>query len=129
MTKLNRVSEIVLILSGGIAGLVAAGMLFVQNTSATWFWMLEILLIGYTVNLLFIFVMTMFAIKTTDPYQTARLSGMAQAGGYFISALGPTLYGIAFSSNPTGMIQNLVYIGLVMLGTIMAILIVRIKDV
>lgn len=129
LTKLNRVSEIVLILSGGIAGLVAAGMLFVQNTSATWFWMLEILLIGYTVNLLFIFVMTMFAIKTTDPYQTARLSGMAQAGGYFISALGPTLYGIAFSSNPTGMIQNLVYIGLVMLGTIMAILIVRIKDV
>lgn len=129
LTKLDQKGEIVLMSSAGLLGLIAAGMLFWQNTSAIWFWMVEILLIGYAVNLFFIFVMTMFAIKTSNPYQTARLSGMAQAGGYLIAALGPIIYGMAFTANPTGIIQNVFYVGLVILATIMSIIIVKIKKI
>jgi CP family cyanate transporter-like MFS transporter len=129
LMRASRLGQQGMILSAGLAGLIASGMLFVQDTSATWFWLVESILLGYAVNMIFIFVMTMFAIKTASPYQTARLSGMAQAGGYFIAALGPSLYGIAFASHPTGIIQNFAYVGAVLIATIGALVITRIEKV
>lgn len=118
-----------LIWSAGLCGLIAAGMLFVQNTSSVVFWMTESLLIGYAIGVFFIFDMTMFAVKTDNPYATAKLSGMAQAGGYLMSAFGPSLYGLAFATNPTGNLQNSVYLGLVLIALVSSLLIVRIEKV
>jgi MFS transporter, CP family, cyanate transporter len=36
-------------------------------------------------------------LKTSSPSQTAQISGMVQSGGYLIAALGPALFGYAFS--------------------------------
>ncbi|KRL76561.1 hypothetical protein [Secundilactobacillus paracollinoides] len=69
--------------------------------------------------------MTMFALKTRNPYETAKLSGMAQAGGYCISAFGPTLYGLVFAANPVGQLQNVCYVVLILVMVVTCTLIVR----
>ncbi|MCG4288227.1 MFS transporter, partial [Lactobacillaceae bacterium KNUT 0156] len=74
-----------------------------------------------------LYTMTMFAAKTDSPVETARLSGMAQAGGYFMSAFGPMLYGMAFTANPAGEIQNIVYLILVVLMIAAALLMAATK--
>lgn len=71
----------------------------------------------------------MFASKTHSPVQTARLSGMAQAGGYLLSAFGPVLYGHAFEINPAGKMQNIVYLILVVLMIVSAVMIAHTKNV
>lgn len=129
LTRVSRQTQVGLILSAGVVGLGAAGMLFVQNTAATWFWLIEALLIGYSVNLFFVFVMTMFAMKTASPYQTAQLSGMSQAGGYLIAALGPVLYGMAFSANPVGSAQNVVYLAIVLVATVAGLAVVKMDQI
>lgn len=129
LVGLQKKGQLVTILSAGVAGTAAAGMLFFQNTASILFWTIESFLIGYAICIFFIFDMTMFAIKTKDPYKTAKLSGMAQAGGYLISAFGPSLYGIAFANNSNGMIQNIVYIGLVLMSMIAGFAIVSIKEI
>jgi Cyanate permease len=73
--------------------------------------------------------MTMFAVKTNSPYETARLSGMAQSGGYLMSAFGPSLYGMAFAANPVGNIQNVVYVVLVMLMLISCVLVIKTEKI
>lgn len=118
-----------LIWSAGLCGIIAAGMLFIKNTSSITFWMTESLLIGYAIGVFFIFDMTMFAVKTDNPYATAKLSGMAQAGGYLMSAFGPSLYGVAFAANPTGNLQNSVYLALVLIALVSSLIIVRIKQI
>ncbi|WP_137596888.1 MFS transporter [Paucilactobacillus kaifaensis] len=125
----KRRGKKILIWSAGLCGMAAAGMLFVQNTSSVTFWMPESLLIGYAIGVFFIFDMTMFAVKTDNPYATAKLSGMAQAGGYLMSAFGPSLYGVAFAANPTGNLQNSVYMVLVLLALVSSLVIVQIEKV
>lgn len=107
-TRLRR-----LIAGAGICGIVAGSMLFFQNTASFSFWLLENLLVGIAVSFFFIYTTTMFGLKTAKPLITARLSGMAQAGGYFMAALGPSLYGWAYHLDPTGPPQNIVYIILI----------------
>lgn len=129
LVVLNKKGKNILIGSASISGVIAAAMLFVQNTSAVAFWMTESLLGGFAISVFFIFTMTMFAVKTDDPYATAKLSGMAQAGGYLMSAFGPSLYGLAFAANPTGNLQNSVYLALVLVAFISSLMIVRIEKV
>lgn len=129
LVTLKQRGKSLLIWSAGLCGAIAAGMLFVQQTSAVSFWMTESLLIGYAIGVFFIFDMTMFAVKTDNPYATAKLSGMAQAGGYLMSAFGPSLYGLAFAANPTGNLQNGVYLALVVIALVSSLIIVRIEKV
>lgn len=129
LVKWGRLGKLFLVGSAGVAGLIASGMLFFQNTSSTIFWMIESLLLGYAIGLFFMFVVTMFAIKTSNPYRTAQLSGMAQAGGYFIAALGPVTYGWAFGLNPTGNLQNVAFVVAITLATIMGVIIVKTKKI
>lgn len=68
---------------------------------------------GYVTSFFFLYVMTMFAQKTDNHVQTAALAGMAQAGGYLLASTGPIVYGLAFSLNPEGMVQNWVYFGMI----------------
>jgi CP family cyanate transporter-like MFS transporter len=105
----------ILTVIAGACGIVAALMLFHQNTQQLWFWILESSLIGLHIGFFFMEVLTMFGLKTSTPQITARLSGMAQAGGYCLAAVGPTLYGWAFAANPLGQWQNVAYLALVLM--------------
>ena len=127
-TATNRVL-IVLTIGAGMSGLTASCMLFWQNTSSMLFWMLESFLLGIAIGFFFMTAMTMFAVKTNSPYETARLSGMAQSGGYLMSAFGPSLYGMAFAANPVGNIQNVVYVVLVMLMLISCVLVIKTEKI
>ncbi|RRG17793.1 MFS transporter [Weissella viridescens] len=109
----------------GLIGLLTAVMLFNQNTSAVGFWLALALMIGSITAFFFLIAMTMFAAKTTTPFQTATVSGMAQSGGYFISAFGPTLYGQAFQANPAGSVQNIVYTVIVVLLVSVTLLVIK----
>lgn len=129
LTQLGSTGIRVLILLAGGCGVAAGGMLFFQNTAAVTFWLAEGILVGAATCFFFIYSMTMFGLKTNDPMMTAKLSGMAQAGGYFVAALGPSLYGIAYRFNPVGTPQNIVYIFMIVLATAAALIIQRIKRV
>ncbi|WP_420855808.1 hypothetical protein [Weissella diestrammenae] len=108
-----------LILGTGGVGLIGAVMLFFQNTSSIVFWSIESIIIGIVTGFFFMSLMTLFALKTNDPMASASLAGMAQTGGYLIGALGPVLYGMAFAAKPTGVLQNVIYVGVILMITIM----------
>lgn len=116
-------------LGAGMVALLSVVMLFHTQTKSVVFWGIVTILIGASTAFFFLFSLTMFASKTQSPVQTARLSGMAQAGGYFISAFGPILYGHAFDANPAGKIQNIVYLILVLLMIVSAVMIAHKKNV
>lgn len=122
----ERLLVLLTLIAGG-CGLIAGGMLFWQNTASVVFWTLESLLLGIAIGFFFMTAMTMFAMKTGSPYETAKLSGMAQAGGYLMSAFGPSLYGVAFAAHPTGVLQNIVYVVLVAMMLLACLQVVRTK--
>lgn len=111
-----------------IIGLIAAIMMFFQNDKFS-FWLLEAFLVGIFIGFFFIFNLTMFAVKTQTASQTAALSGMAQAGGYLLAALGPVLYGLAYGINPLGEVQNIFFIATVLLTGFATFLIIKTKHV
>ncbi|MDT6981581.1 MFS transporter [Levilactobacillus zymae] len=129
LTALGPAGVKTLIAIPGSCGIIAGLMLFFQNTASFGFWLTENILVGIAISFFFIYTTTMFGLKTADPLTTARLSGMAQAGGYFMAALGPSLYGWAFRVNPTGLPQNLVYVGLIVVAILGALGIQRLNKV
>lgn len=112
---------VTVILIAGILALVGCGLLFYQGTSSFAYWITTGLLVGFTPAFFFLYCMTMFAHKTDTPVETANLSGMAQAGGYFISAFGPVLYGHAFTINPTGNLQNVLFLIMIIIMVVASI--------
>jgi CP family cyanate transporter-like MFS transporter len=76
-----------------VAGLCAAGgllgILFAPTTAA----LLWILLLGLGQGAAFPLGLTLVVLRTDEPAVTARLSAMAQSGGYLLAALGPFLVG------------------------------------
>lgn len=128
LTRLSKRKMLALVIVMMVIGLTAAGMMFFQTDNFS-FWILEALMAGLVIGFFFIFTMTMFAVKTQSPYQTASLSGMAQAGGYFIAAMGPSLYGIAYGINPLGNIQNICFVSAILIAGIATIFIVKMDHV
>lgn len=80
-----------------ICGILAMVLLLMGNSRSFWFWSAVNVLWGASVGALFPYMLTAFSLKTTNPTQTARLSGMAQTGGYLLAALGPALCGYGYS--------------------------------
>lgn len=76
-------------------GIIGTGMLLFQSSSFV-YWLLVNVLIGIAVSALFPYLLVAFSMKSHTPSQTAQLSGMVQAGGYFLAAFGPTLFGYSF---------------------------------
>jgi CP family cyanate transporter-like MFS transporter len=75
------------------AGLCAAGGLLgilLAPTTASLLW---ILLLGLGQGAAFPLGLTLVVLRTAEPAVTARLSAMAQSGGYLLAALGPFLVG------------------------------------
>lgn len=129
LTVLSKRTLTRLTIAAGVLGLIASSMLFWQHTSSMVFWLLEGALVGVAIGFFFMTTMTMFAVKTDSPYETAQLSGMAQAGGYCLSAFGPSLYGIAFASNPAGNMQNVVYVAIVVMMLVACLRVVNIDKI
>ena len=77
------------------AGLIGIAMMLHQ-TDNFFYWLAINLLIGVSVSALFPYLMVTFSLKTSNPEQTAQLSGLAQTGGYVLAALGPALFGLSF---------------------------------
>jgi MFS transporter, CP family, cyanate transporter len=75
------------------AGLCAAGGLLGILTAPTAAPLLWILLLGLGQGAAFPLGLTLVVLRTAEPAVTARLSAMAQSGGYLLAALGPFLVG------------------------------------
>ena len=78
-----------------LAGFLGIAMLLVP-VNHFFYWLLVHLLIGTACSGLFPYLMVCFSLKTSSPEKTAQLSGLAQTGGYILSAFGPTLFGYSF---------------------------------
>ena len=78
-----------------LAGFLGVAMLLVP-VNHFFYWLLVHLLIGTACSGLFPYLMVCFSLKTSSPEKTAQLSGLAQTGGYILSAFGPTLFGYSF---------------------------------
>lgn len=61
------------------------------------YWLAVNLMIGASAAVLFPYLMTTLSLKTSSAKETAALSGMTQSGGYLLAALGPALFGYAYS--------------------------------
>ncbi|WP_412989494.1 CynX/NimT family MFS transporter [Pediococcus siamensis] len=71
---------------GGILGLL-------MPIHAIWWGTLMNLLIGFGSGAAFNLAVVFFTNKTTNGFETADLSGMAQSAGYLLAAVGPVLFG------------------------------------
>ena len=78
-----------------IAGMIGISMLLYPSNNFL-YWLAAHLLIGTACSALFPYLMVCFSLKTSSPEKTAQLSGLAQTGGYILSAFGPTLFGYSF---------------------------------
>lgn len=54
---------------------------------------IAVMMIGMASGSAFSLCMMFFSLRTSDGYQAAEMSGMAQSFGYLLAAIGPTLFG------------------------------------
>ena len=93
--RLKASQHLVMISLVSAAGLIGIAMLLIRTDSFA-YWLVLNLLIGMSVSALFPYLMVTFSLKTSRPAQTAQLSALAQAGGYILASLGPSLFGYSF---------------------------------
>lgn len=77
--------------SGGIFGML------LPNASAGYYFFLG-LIAGFASSAAFNLVIVFFTKKTTNPIQTAEISGMSQSIGYLLAAVGPIVFGMIRST-------------------------------
>ncbi|WP_334352312.1 MFS transporter [Companilactobacillus sp. HBUAS56257] len=83
------------------------------------------ILTGFGSGLAFNMAVIFFTEKTTNPYQTAEVSGMAQSAGYLLAAVGPTLFGIIQTQTNSWNLIIIILIALSILLTTSGIFIAR----
>jgi CP family cyanate transporter-like MFS transporter len=76
-----------------IIGYVVGPLLFLLNIQSTWLLVVIAFLTGFGAGLAFNEAIYFFTNKTTNPFQTAEVSGMAQSAGYLLAAFGPVIFG------------------------------------
>ncbi|TGD23536.1 MFS transporter [Companilactobacillus suantsaicola] len=74
------------------------------------------ILTGFGSGLAFNMAVIFFTEKTTNPYQTAEVSGMAQSAGYLLAAVGPTLFGLIQTKTNS---WNLIIVILIVLSVLL----------
>ncbi|WP_338215538.1 CynX/NimT family MFS transporter [Companilactobacillus muriivasis] len=99
-------------------GYVIAPLGYLISTSNAVFLTIITIVTGFGSGLAFNMAIVFFTEKTTNPYQTAEVSGMAQSAGYLLAAIGPVLFG--FIENSVGS-WNVIILILVVLSTLLAI--------
>jgi len=126
ITRLTRKRRQILMSIISLSGVL--GYLLLLHPLGTFsYWLIVNLLIGMSTAGLFPYLLTTFSLKTSTPSQTAQISGMVQSGGYLIAALGPALFGYAFSWFHSWTPQIVVILVLFVL-MIIAMIIVEKKD-
>lgn len=109
------------------------GLLFVCGlggllipSHALWYLGLICILLGVASTSMFGLCMTLFSLKTTSAAETAAISGMAQALGYLLAAVGPVSFGLIYGWLHSWTLLLLALIGLT-IAMIAAALIVERK--
>ena len=74
-------------------GYVVAPLTWLIDTKSIPFLTIVCLTTGLGSGVAFNLAIMFFTEKTTNPYQTAAISGMAQSAGYLLAAIGPILFG------------------------------------
>ncbi|NLR10070.1 MULTISPECIES: MFS transporter [Lactobacillaceae] len=74
-------------------GYVVAPLTWLIDTKSIPFLTIVCLITGLGSGVAFNLAIMFFTEKTTNPYQTAAISGMAQSAGYLLAAIGPILFG------------------------------------
>jgi CP family cyanate transporter-like MFS transporter len=129
MVKVSHRAQVIAMAVAGMIGLAGGVAMFFQNTTSALYWAGVAISVGISTAFFFVYIMTMFAAKTQDADETARLSGMAQTGGYLLAAIGPVVYGWAFQTAPTGHTQTIAFIIVIMVMTIAAITVARVEHI
>ncbi|MFD0898483.1 CynX/NimT family MFS transporter [Loigolactobacillus binensis] len=75
----------------GLAGLIIP-------SRSLWYLGLLCMLLGLASTGAFGLCMTLFSLKTTTAAETAAISGMAQAAGYLLAAIGPVSFGVIYGA-------------------------------
>ncbi len=114
--RLKARQRLVMISLVSAAGLIGITMLLIRTDSFA-YWLVLNLLIGMSVSALFPYLMVTFSLKTSTPAQTAQLSGLAQAGGYILASLGPSLFGYSFDLFQSWTPAILILLGLTVIMT------------
>lgn len=99
-------------------GYAIAPLGYLFSTSNAVFLTIITIVTGFGSGLAFNMAIVFFTEKTTNPYQTAEVSGMAQSAGYLLAAIGPVLFG--FIENSVGS-WNVIVLILVALSTLLAL--------
>ncbi|KRN99872.1 CynX/NimT family MFS transporter [Companilactobacillus kimchiensis] len=76
-----------------LVGYAISPLGFLISTNNTAFLIIITVLTGFGSGLAFNMAVIFFTEKTTNPYQTAEVSGMAQSAGYLLAAIGPVMFG------------------------------------
>lgn len=76
-----------------IIGYVLGPLMFLLNIQSTAWLVIISFLTGFGSGIAFNEAIYFFTNKTTNPYQTAEVSGMAQSAGYLLAAFGPVVFG------------------------------------
>lgn len=110
-------------------GYAVAPLGYLIPTSNTIFLIVITIVTGFGSGLAFNMAVIFFTEKTTNPVQTADISGMAQSAGYLLAAIGPVLFG--FLENTIGSWNPIILILVIMsmLLTVSGILIARHKPI
>ncbi len=77
-----------------VLGYFVAPLAFLVNTTSGVYLVIWAIIAGVAQGIAFNTAIFFFTNKTTNPYQTAEVSGMAQSAGYLLAAFGPVLFGI-----------------------------------
>ncbi|MCM0599693.1 CynX/NimT family MFS transporter [Periweissella fabalis] len=120
----NASKRRIFVISVSLFAIISFIMLIFANDSFI-FWLILNLFNGLATGALFPYLMTSFGKKTNTPAETAELSGMAQAGGYLIAAVGPFLFGLGYSTFHTWTVQTIVLIVVTIIMMICALLVER----
>ncbi len=80
-------------------GYVVAPLAFLVNTTSAAYLVILTIFVGIAQGIAFNTAIFFFTNKTTNPYQTAEVSGMAQSAGYLLAAFGPVAFGLLQQSS------------------------------
>jgi len=76
-----------------LVGYAIAPLGYLISTNNLVFLTIITIVTGFGSGLAFNMAIVFFTEKTTNPYQTAEVSGMAQSAGYLLAAIGPVTFG------------------------------------
>ena len=106
-------------------GYALAPLGYLFTTSNLVFLAIITVVTGFGSGLAFNMAVVFFTEKTTNPYQTAEVSGMAQSAGYLLAAVGPVLFGFLENITASWSLIILILVIMSVLLTLSGVLIAR----